>query len=279
MSLYGRRIIFYLLLTLFLIVAPAIIGYTAGYRWSFTQRRFLKTGAISVATIPEDASIKVNGKEYAGHTPALIRNLLPGNYNIEIFKTSYRPWQKTLPVQSEQTAFAIRIPLFKETAPQASARSAVLPASSLLPEALGQFFMYYDTKLNKIIVVNNDSRKRVAELDGKRAIWREKSEPLLFIYSSHEVWQFDPARGTRKLITRLLDDINGVLTLPKFDALLLVFKNRVRAIELDLRDRQNSWDLATFDEIKNASLAENGKTLLIQGTREGQGGVWELELY
>ena len=113
MPLLIRRFFFYSLLATFLVVAPVLIGYTMGYRWSFTQKRLVKTGALSLATIPDNATIILNGEEQKERTPILIRELTPGSYEITLKKDGYSSWQKTLRVENEKTTFAINVTLFK----------------------------------------------------------------------------------------------------------------------------------------------------------------------
>lgn len=282
MPLIVRRIIFYTLLIAFLIAAPVLIARTAGYRWSNTQQRLLKTGALSLSANPENATIGILGQDYSGQTPALIGNLLPGNYEIRVGKDGYRDWSKILQVETGRATFALNIPLFKNTAPQITKNSdkkfSYKTAMRIPLPSLAPFFVFPDHTANAIVVVDNDLQKRVAQAPGSKTVWREKPSPLLFIYSAHEIWQFNPASGKTTLVTRLIEEIKQVLAVPKKDAVILILPDRISALELDRRDRQNRWDLAEFDEIKNASLAEDGKTLVIEGTRESKTGVWVLEL-
>lgn len=241
MSLTARRLIFYLLTLLFLIVAPLTIVYTAGYRYSTKQRRLVKTGALSVRTAPDDATIILNGKLYKDRTPTLIANLLPGLYDIALEREGYHSWRKTLPVESEGTMFASPVMLLKVASPE------LLPS-----EPRGETM-----------------RAPPAGSDTPRHELRKET---------NEVWEIDPRTGAQRLITRLLEKIKTVTPLPQGGVLLLTLSDRIRAVELDLRDRQNSWDLASFDEIEKTALSEDGKTLYIFGTREGKRGTWKLEL-
>lgn len=234
MSLTARRIIFYCLLSLFIVTAPIIIGYTAGYRYSIKQRRIVTTGIISAQSNPEQARIYLNKSLYKDRTPTLITNLTPGSYNIEISRDGFHSWNKTLNVQSEQTTFTGSVILFKK-----------------------------DTEPLPIL----DIPKKVYS-----------TRPKLITFNAHEVWYGNPKTQERKLITRLLEKINDAIPLQNDSAVLLILPNRIRALELDLRDRQNFWDLAIFDEIKTAVLAEDGKTLFIEGARDGRTGAWALEL-
>lgn len=282
MSLLARRLIFYLLLAFFVISTPLIIGYTAGYRYHFKQRRLVKTGALSITSAPDNAFIKLNNKLLDSQTPALIVDIMPGNYEIILEREGYHSWQKTLPIEKEKTTFARNVPLFKKTAPVFQGLSFQEGQSlKQRPETVQNYENYkvfYDGKRGVIAVVDNKKQRRLAELPGDRAVWREKPTPLLFVYSAHEVWQFDPQNSQQILITRLIQDIEDLIILPKTEAILLIVGNRAQAVELDSRDKQNTWTLAEFDSIKNAALADDGKILEILGTYQGKEGAWNLLL-
>lgn len=286
MSLAGRRIIFYLLLASFLAAAPILVGYTTGYRWSSTQRRIVKIGAISIQTLPANARIILNGKSYAQRTPAFITNLHPGNYKIELAFEGYHQWSKTLAVESEKTVFAHNVALFSEAMPMAKIGDRVSPLVSgkttppylTSVKSYTHYKVFYDPKLDKIVVIDNERHKRIAELYGQNAVWREKDIPLLFVFSANEVWQYNPQDDRAILVTRLTETIKQVVPLPKTDALILIVGNEVRALELDTRDHQNSWTLATFDKIQTAALSDDGKALEILGTYAGKEGLWTLGL-
>lgn len=278
MRLLTRRLIFYTLTFFFFILGPLMVAYTAGYRWSFTQRRLVKTGAMLISTAPEGMRIALNGAPIEEATPALLTNLIPGTYTIVLSKEGYHRWQKTLTVQSARVTFAQDIVIFKKTEPvKYGGAEKPLALSQTLP-SFEQFKIFKDHARDQIVVIDNELKERIAEIPGRQAVWRKGKTPLLLTYSPHEVWQWNPQKGTRLLITRLLEEIVAVTPLANYDTVLIILKDRVRALELDLRDRQNFWDLATFDAIEKTALSEDGKTLYIFGTREGKRGTWRLEL-
>lgn len=118
MSLLLRRTIFYILISIFLVVAPILISYAAGFRYNFKQQRIVKTGALIIETMPETLSIQLNNTPRPEQTPAKIMNLTPGEYNIHLSKDEYWTWNKTLSVESERITFAKDIILLRHTIPQ-----------------------------------------------------------------------------------------------------------------------------------------------------------------
>lgn len=280
MPVTARRIIFYFLFILFFIIAPLLIAYTTGYRYSFTQRRLVKIGALSLTTDPAGTQVLINGIPHPGSTPLLVANLVPGNYAIEISKDGYHSWKKTLPVQSSKTTFAHAIRLFRQTVPRQVAPSP-LQISPGLPDSFKQYRVFYDRTRRHLVVVDNDRQIRIAEIPGNKAIWRtdqNQSQPLLIVFSDYEVWQYNPKTGSRALVTRLSDAIFDVIALPDYSGMILIAGGSVRAVEADERGIQNSWELAKFDAINASTLDPDGRKLLIDGIFEKEKGIFELEL-
>jgi len=126
MSLLIRRIIFYGVLIIFIIAAPIIIIYTAGYRYNFKQKKFLKTGAIIITTNPSEAAIWLNNRLRQEQTPARLLNLTPGDYALRLTQTDYHSWEKIIKVESEQATFIDKVTLFKKTEPKLMDAGAII---------------------------------------------------------------------------------------------------------------------------------------------------------
>lgn len=95
-----RKILFYILLSLYLVLCPLIILYAFGYILTpKAEEGYAKTGLIHLETVPSGASIWVANKQYTEKTPATIRNLIPGKYDIKAIHPDYRPWTKKAVVE------------------------------------------------------------------------------------------------------------------------------------------------------------------------------------
>lgn len=117
-SLLVRRIIYLSFITAFLIITPLVILYTQGYRYNFKKGSIQKTGILVISSNPRQAEIILNGQVYEKDTtPARIENLLPGDYEIQLLKAGYHPWNKKLPIFENTTTFAEKILLWKQTDP------------------------------------------------------------------------------------------------------------------------------------------------------------------
>lgn len=84
---------------IFLGLAPLIIMYVRGVKFSDNQQKYLLTGIFAVKTNPKGADIAVNGQS-RGTTPINIRFLDPAEYDISISKDGFLPWKKRLEIGS-----------------------------------------------------------------------------------------------------------------------------------------------------------------------------------
>jgi hypothetical protein len=88
----------------FFVLAPVLVVYTTGEVYDFGTHRFVETGILVASTDPSGAQIFLNGK-LAGTTPARIRFLAPGDYDVKITKSGYAEWDKRLNVRPQFTTF------------------------------------------------------------------------------------------------------------------------------------------------------------------------------
>jgi len=144
MTLKIRRILFLFFVIIFFVVAPWLIFYAAGYKiklsWPPDFRQSLqKTGMFIFDTSPRGAKIFIDNKpsqlflqKYFNKeqsyikTPAKIKNILPGEYNIRLELDGYWPWEKKLKIEPGQTTYAEDVYLFKKNLPS--------QITSLIPE-------------------------------------------------------------------------------------------------------------------------------------------------
>ena len=112
-----RSGIFLVFLTVFIIGAPMIVFYTAGYRINLNTWRVQRTGVIAITTFPRGASVIVNGKLLAEKTPYVAQRLAPGEYDMLLEKEGYRSWSQRVTVHSGSTAYITAF-LFSDTKPE-----------------------------------------------------------------------------------------------------------------------------------------------------------------
>lgn len=103
---------------LFLVLTPGTIYYCRGYRFDFDKRKIVQTGGLFFHTEPRGAQIYVNGvkkkKTNFFFGSALIENLIPDTYEVEIRKEGFKPWIKTLEVEEKKATSAKNVFLLPE---------------------------------------------------------------------------------------------------------------------------------------------------------------------
>ncbi|MFH1255120.1 MAG: PEGA domain-containing protein [bacterium] len=129
MTLKVRRILSLAFIILFFLITPALILYAAGYKISKNGFSMQRTGMFIIDSKPEGAKIYIDGeiqKYWQGSifgnkkfiaTPAKIKNLLPGEYNVKLELEGYWSWQKKLAINQGDSTFAENIYLFKNILP------------------------------------------------------------------------------------------------------------------------------------------------------------------
>ncbi len=113
-----RTIIFLACFLLFISVAPSAVLYSQGYRFDFENKKFTQTGGFFLKTVPRQADVyiegKLNKKTDFFFGSALVENLLPKRYKIEVKKEGYHSWEKTLEIKEKEVIEAKNIVLFPQ---------------------------------------------------------------------------------------------------------------------------------------------------------------------
>ena len=117
MPLHLRRAFFYFYVGLFLLLAPLVVLFTAGYRLNFSTWQVAQLGAISLTSSPKGATISLDHHLLSGHTPILARRTLPGTYDLTISKEGYSTWERQIEVKSRQTTVVQGAVLFLQSTP------------------------------------------------------------------------------------------------------------------------------------------------------------------
>ncbi|PIR94220.1 hypothetical protein COT97_02555 [Candidatus Falkowbacteria bacterium CG10_big_fil_rev_8_21_14_0_10_39_11] len=117
MNIHIRRFIALTFILAFVIIAPILIFYTAGYRYNPKKQQLATAGTLVIQTSPRAAVVSLNGQN-AYNTPIRLTDLSPQKYLINVTKDGYYPWKKTLSVNAQETTFAEDIILFKQSSPR-----------------------------------------------------------------------------------------------------------------------------------------------------------------
>ncbi len=112
-----RRILPWLYLAIFIIVAPLLILYTSGYRYNIKKAKIERNGTLIIDSNPKGASVIIDDHDTGEKTPISFQNMPPGWHTIRITKDGYHSWQKNLDVRPEQVSFANHVWLWRKTEP------------------------------------------------------------------------------------------------------------------------------------------------------------------
>lgn len=110
MPLWKRRIYFYTMVVVFLVIVPIIAFYAAGYRFD-SGFEVVSTGGMYVYAPLSGATITID-EEKEKETGTFqkswfVQNLTPGDYSVRVTKEGYHPWSKGVEVKQHQVAEAI----------------------------------------------------------------------------------------------------------------------------------------------------------------------------
>lgn len=134
MTLGLRRVLYIVFIAAFLVITPLLILYANGYELSLGKKGFVKTGMFIFDSEPRGATIYLDGvpqntffnryfsktKNYFT-TPAKIKGLKPGEYDVKFELPGYWPWQKKLSILPGNSTYAEDVILFKSNLPLALA--------------------------------------------------------------------------------------------------------------------------------------------------------------
>jgi hypothetical protein len=139
-----RKIFFYLFVALYVILCPLTILYALGYIFRpGGEQGLVTTGLIYLATAPPGATVYLDNKRYREKTPTILRDLLPGDYNIRLQLKRHKSWAQTVPVESKKANVLERVLLLPEsleteTLVQAAFRDLIpMPGNSFFLLAAG----------------------------------------------------------------------------------------------------------------------------------------------
>ncbi len=174
----------FILLGAFVLIGPALVAWTAGYRYNSRTGKIEATGILVLESLPAGAKISIGDEDTGKTTPARLTGFLPREYAVTVSLPGYHLWRQTMTVEKNKTSFADRIRLF--------------PAS--LPE------LVFDKPVQKIAAASDGSMLAAAVQNN----------------GFTEVWTIDPQNGQSTLLERLASSTVRSLEWSPTGAYLLV---------------------------------------------------------
>ncbi|MFH1822463.1 MAG: hypothetical protein ABH830_02065 [Patescibacteria group bacterium] len=227
MSIRFRRLLFIIFIFAFLIIASFATLYAAGYKINFSwplnlKQTFQKTGMFIFNSEPKGAIIKLNDKtqqlflkKYYSKdnsyikTPAKIKNLLPGEYNVKLELAGFWPWQKKLTISPGQSTFAEDIYLFKKDIPMQIMDSKL---KKIIPSPNNEYLSLIDEEKVLLLNLANETLITLPEIattaiafsDINEVSWSADSEKLI-ISTNNQFFYYN-------LINNELVNLNNLTT-------------------------------------------------------------------
>lgn len=115
---FHRRIMPWVFVICFFAVAPALLFYTAGYRYNVKKGKIERNGTVIIDSQPRGATISLDGRTIIDQTPITLQDMAPGTHHFAITLDGYTSWEKTLDVRPEYVTFLNAIRLLKTAEPQ-----------------------------------------------------------------------------------------------------------------------------------------------------------------
>ncbi len=146
---FYRQILPWLFVLVFLILAPLLLFYTAGYRYNSKKGQVERNGALIVDSLPKGAMVWVDDTNTGESTPITLQNVTPGSHTIRLVKAGYHSWEKRLEVNAQRVTFASQIQLWRQATPSLAFSGAVMRATedplqlkiALVLQDQGQFYV------------------------------------------------------------------------------------------------------------------------------------------
>jgi len=111
-----RTILFFICVFLVALISPLVVFYCQGYRFDFNSKEITKTGGLFLDVEPKQVEIYIDNELVKKTDPffgsALIDNLLPKKYKVEVKKDGYFSWKKFLEVKEKEVSEAKNVILF-----------------------------------------------------------------------------------------------------------------------------------------------------------------------
>lgn len=160
------------------VIALSILFYAEGYRINLKSRKILKTGIVHLVSFPKKSDVYINGKLESKKTP-FAKNLLPGNYSIDIKMDGYSTWSSNIKIESQFVKEFKNIILIKENivaeplADDKKINLLYIPSDVLANTNGGLYFNEFEIWYNSSLVA------RFSE-PVEKAIWYPDHEHIIY---------------------------------------------------------------------------------------------------
>ena len=154
--------------------------YSEGYRFNFNDNEVVKTGGLSFEVKPQTrARISLNGefkKKVSGWTySAYLNALSPGNYQVELERKGFHPWQKNLRVKKGKVTEAKHVLMV----PKETELSATKKADSFSFSPDENKLAFRQNQQLQVLNLEEEATKQVQKPTSNIITWGPESERFL----------------------------------------------------------------------------------------------------
>lgn len=241
--------LFYSAVVVFAILSYAVILYAQGYKYSFSELRFFRTGAIYVKA-NEDAKVflddkYLNSTSFFGNSYTL-KGLLPRQHIIRLQKDNFSSWQKKVAVQEGLVSEYSKVLLLPASGDALDNLKDDIKTLLTLPAPASKEFYI---KKGVLIRSVNGELERLAYLasgfalsdDSKKIAWWNENE-LWIMWLNDTDYQPYKKSGEKELVTRFSTKIKNAAWFRDSDH-VVVDSNGYKVVEIDKRGGLNMVEI------------------------------------
>lgn len=131
------------------------------------------------------------------------------------------------------------------------------------------------------IVIDLNSKNKIFQTKTEKIKWDAASNKMLY-YNDIEIGTFSPSHQhpyKNETIGRYGQEIKNALWHPSHHHLIVLFENNLKIMELDARDKRNVIDFDGFTDLKNIYVDEKGENVYVAGNKDGENGIWQINIF
>lgn len=256
-----RRALPWLFALTFVIVAPILVFYTAGYRINPKKITIERNGTFIVDSEPGGARIFLNGQLQRPVTAATIQDVVPGPYTLKLELDGYTSWEKTLDLRSEQVTFADHVRLWRLNETNLLFEGSVLAVEADPDQTLVAAVVASGTADIRYVrggsISDRFSPSGLSTSTAPELSWNEAGNTLLADYDSPEgrdVWISTDVLGPGQGSLQAADYVwNGSLIVSQEGGVRTVINPRRETLEREVLPEDVVAEADAFDLVTNTS--------------------------
>jgi len=253
-----RQFFFWFFFFVFIIFTPWAVFYSLGYKFDYGAKKFVKTGAISIKAYPRQVEVYLNNKKIKDSSPCVIRELLPGKYEIRLEKEGFLPYRINLEVRPSLVAEIDAVLLLEEKEAKEIDLDFEIFRFFVVKQILGEkivaftdkgiYLLDSEFKEEKKISQSSFSRETAAgiyeiRLASNKLVFWDKNNLWLVKWPEFLDFRLD-LENPPQIIYRSSEDIKEVFFALK-DRYLIVQEGK-KVFALDVNNPQASFEIITL---------------------------------